>query len=42
MTLTGIAAAYAPLVTVALSVAIYAGMQRIARPAWYATTAVAA
>ncbi len=36
MTLTGIGAAYAPVVTVLLSVAIYAGMQRIARPSWYA------
>lgn len=42
MTLTGIGAAYAPVVTVALSVAIYAGMQRIAKPHWYATAAVPA
>lgn len=36
MTLSGVASGYAPLVTVALSVAIYAAMLRVAKPGWYA------
>ena len=42
MTLTGVGAAFAPVVTVLLSAAIYAGMLRIARPTWFATGPVAA
>lgn len=42
MTLTGIGAAYAPLATVLLSVVIYAAMQRVAKPGWYATVPVPA
>lgn len=42
MTLTGVGAAVAPVVTVLLSAAIYAGMLRIARPTWYATGPVGA
>lgn len=38
MTLTGVAAGYAPVVTVLLSSAIYAGMLRVARRAWFTVT----
>jgi purine-cytosine permease-like protein len=42
MNLTGVGAAYAPVATVLLSAAIYAGMQRIAKPSWYTTLPAAA
>lgn len=37
MTLSGVAAGYAPLVTVGLAVVIYAGLLRLAKPSWYTT-----
>ena len=42
MTLTGVGAAFAPVVTVLLSAAIYGAMLRVARPTWYATGPAAA
>lgn len=42
MTLTGVGAPVAPVVTVLLSAAVYAGMQRVARPGWYVSGPAAA
>jgi purine-cytosine permease-like protein len=39
LTVTGIGSAYAPLVTVALSAAIYATLLKVARPGWFALAA---
>lgn len=41
MTLSGVASGYAPVATVVLSVAIYAGLLRVAKPGWYAVAAEA-